>query len=84
MQRITLIPDPPVEGVSLQVCYAFDGSGLTQVTLTIVFTPGGQSSSPNVSESAPCTTVAVPHGAQRVTVTDQGGSSSSISSPVVR
>ncbi|MCK5940913.1 MAG: hypothetical protein KAI24_02995 [Planctomycetes bacterium] len=83
-QRITLDPDPPVRGSSLEVCYDFDGSGQTTTTLRVTFDPGGQQTDHDVHDQSPCFSLTVPTNASSIRVEDLSGVSPTKTSPVVK
>ncbi len=82
-QRITLDPDPPVQGQDVKICYAFSGSGVTSTTLRVTFYPGGGSKDYSVTDSNPCVTVKVPDTATSILVEDLDGPSPDKNAPVV-
>ena len=81
-QRITFNPDPPVQGRTLEVCYDFDGSGLTSTTLRVTFDPGGQTSDHDLTAQDDCAKITVPANATSIRVEDLSGVSATRSSPV--
>lgn len=72
--RISVDPDPPEAGESLQICYDFSGTGLESTTLTVTFDPGG-SENLLVTPHAPCQTITVPSNAEVYNITDQSAQS---------
>ena len=82
MQRISLRPDPPVQGGDVEICYDFDGSGQSQVTIMVTFFPGSETSEHTLTPSEPCVIVAVPDNAQSITVEDRSGTSPEKRAPV--
>jgi len=81
-QRITFDPNPPVQGQSLDICYNFSGSGITQTTLRVTFDPGGQTSDHDVTDTSNCVTITVPLNATSIVVEDLSGTSPNRTSPV--
>ena len=81
-QRITLVPDPPIQGQNVEICYDFAGSGVTSATLRVTFTPGGSTEYP-VKVDDPCVTVFVPENATSILVEDLDGPSPNKDAPVI-
>ena len=81
-QRITLDPDPPVQGQRVRICYDFDGSGLSSTTLGVSF-DGGDETDHEVDAENPCVTIDVPDGAILITVSDSSSVSPNKTAPVV-
>jgi len=81
-QRISLNPDPPVQGQNVNVCYNFDGTTLAQTTLEVTFDPGAHSSNHTVTPDDPCATVVVTDDATSIIVEDLDGPSPAKSAPV--
>lgn len=73
--KITVSPDPLVQGQSGKICYDFDKEDPDPVTLEITwFTLSGSTvQTINVTRSNPCETVQVPSDAVSVTIADQSG-----------
>lgn len=77
-QRITLNPDPPVQGQEVDICYDFVGSGVTSTRLRVTFTsstgdpPGAEY---EVDEANNCVKVTVPSDAETILVEDLDGPS---------
>lgn len=82
-QRITLDPQPPVQGKPLTICYDFAESGLSSTTLTVTFDVGTPASY-EVSAQNPCVTIDVPANAANITVSDASGVSPDKVSMVTR
>ena len=80
-QRITLDPDPPVQGQDVTICYRFDGSGVSSTTLRVTF-DSGTPTDYEVSTSQPCVTIPVPDSATSITVEDMNGPSPDKNAPV--
>jgi hypothetical protein len=74
-QRITLNPANPVQGGTVRICYDFLGTDLIQTTLTVTFTPGGQTTQHVVTETDPCFDIDVPGNATSIVVHDEDGDS---------
>ena len=74
-QRISLNPEPPIQGQGVEVCYDFRGTDLSQTTLRVIFDPGGASTDHDVTPASPCVTVSVPGNATSIKVEDLTGDS---------
>lgn len=82
-QRITLNPDPPVAGQTLEICYDFSGLGLDKMRLRVTFDPDVVSPAEySVTPDHPCVTILVPEGAQSITVEDLDGPSPDKNAPI--
>lgn len=80
-QLITVNPDPPKAGNDLEICY--QGTGLSQITLDIDWTPSGLSpTSVTISFPPGCATIAVPATATEIEITDPTGGSEAYASNV--
>lgn len=73
-QRITIDPDPPVQGQSVTVCYDFAGTALQKVDLVLSYTPSG-TVLVTVTPAAPCAIAAVPGNATSLKIVDLTGTS---------
>lgn len=71
--RISLNPQDPVQDKDVTICYDFNGSGLTQTTLEVSFSPGSDTADYTVTADNPCVTIHVPANATSIIVTDQSG-----------
>jgi hypothetical protein len=80
-QRISLDPDPPVQGKPVKICYNFAGSGISGTTLRVSF-DDGTGTDHEVSAASPCVTVTVPASATSITVEDLVGPSPDKNAPV--
>lgn len=80
-QRITLDPDPPVQGRQVTICYNFAGSGVTSTTLRVTF-DDGSSTDYEVTTDSPCITIGVPGTATSILVEDLDGPSPDKAAPV--
>lgn len=75
-QRISLDPDPPVQGQPVEICYDFSGLELNSTRLKVTFKP--QTEAPTEHTVTPgdnCVTVQVPAGAESILVEDLDGPS---------
>lgn len=71
-QLIGLNPEPPTREHSVTICYEFP-SGVESVTITVSFSPSGDSSNHTLTLSQNCVTVTVPVDAAQITVSDSSG-----------
>lgn len=78
LQRISFNPDPPVQGEEVEICYNFDGSGISSTTLEVTFTTASGSllvSSHEVTAGGNCFKLGVPADAETILVHDEDGPS---------
>ena len=72
--RISVTPDPPEGGRSMEVCYDFSGSGLESAALDVSFDPG-ETTRHTVTPQDPCFTIEVPGNADTYLIEDMSGQS---------
>lgn len=81
-QRITLDPNPPVQGEDVTITYDFSGLSLAETRLQILF-DGDSGPVITVTPDDPSQTVPVPASADTILVEDLDGPSPDKSAPVV-
>lgn len=81
-QRITLNPDPPVQGQSVTICYDFDGAGVDATRIRVTFGPGEDAVTYALEVEDNCITITVPDGSTSIEVVDLEGSSPTRTAPV--
>ena len=81
-QRISLNPEPPVQGQEVAITYDFSGLALEETRLRVTFSPGGTPVIYHVTVGDPSVGVPVPGDATSVLIEDLDGPSSDKASAV--
>jgi hypothetical protein len=83
MQRITVVPSPPVGGKSCKICYDFSGSGISSTTLKVLYSPtSAGTNSVNVTVAANCEEITCAI-AESLVIEDAAGPSDSYASSIL-
>lgn len=69
--RISVSPEPPHRGDTIQVCYDFSGLQIVQAKIEVNFDPPAGSQSFQISPGDPCFDITIPSTAQGVDIIDQ-------------
>ena len=81
-QRMSFVPETPVQGQPVSIGYDFHNSGVTSTTIRVHFTPGTEYTDYVLTEENPEVIVPVPANATSVLLEDGDGPSPDKSSAV--